>query len=85
MFTEDDILELLVSLDVTKASSPDEISAANLKATAPSIAKGVMILFNKSIQLGEVPKEWKISVPIPKGNDTCQPSKVLSKLLERHL
>ena len=60
---------------ISKANGPDEISAAMLEATAPSIAIGVMILFNKSIQLGEVPKEWKTSsiVPIPKGNDTCQP------------
>ena len=72
----------------------DNISATMLKATA-TIAKGVMILFNKSIQLGEVLKEWKKSsvVPIPKVNNACQPSNyrpisllsVLSKLLERHL
>ena len=66
-----------------------------LKATAPSIAKGVMTLFNKPIQSGEIPDEWKRSsvVPIPKGNDNCQPSNyhpisllsILRKLLERHL
>ena len=71
------------------------VSAAMLKATAPTIAKGVKILFNKSIQLGEVPREWKRSsvVPVPKSNDTCQTSNyrpisllsVLSKLLEKHL
>ena len=42
---EDDVLELLLSLDVTKANRPDDISATMLKATAPTIAKGVMILF----------------------------------------
>ena len=46
--TEDEILELLLSLDVTKANGPDDITAAVLKATAPSIAKGVMILFNNT-------------------------------------
>ena len=45
--TEDDILELLLSSDTTKANGPDDISAVILKATAPSIAKGVKILFNK--------------------------------------
>ena len=94
--TEDDnILELLLSLDTTKANGPGDISVIMLKNTAPAIAKGVMILFNKSIQLGEVPREWKKSsvVPIPKGSDTSQPSNyrpisllsVLSKLLEKHL
>ena len=72
-----------------------DISATMIKATATSIASGLTTLFNKSIQLGEVPKEWKTSsvVPIPKGNNTCQPSNyrpisllsILSKLLERHL
>ena len=93
--TEYDILDVLHSLDVTKAKLPDGISAVMLKATALNIAKGVMILFNESIQLGEVPKEWKMSSvkPIPKDNDTCQSSNyrpisllsILSKLLERHL
>ena len=57
--TEDEILELLLSLDTTKANGPDDVSAAMLKATAPITAKGAKILFNKSIQLGEVPREWK--------------------------
>ena len=60
-----------------------------LKPPAPSIARGVMILFNKSIQLGEVPNECE-DIFIPKGNDTCQPSNyrpisLICKLLERHL
>ena len=93
--TEDDVLDLLLSLDTTKANGPDGISAIMLKATAPSIVKGVTILFNMSIKLGKVPTEWKTSaiVPIPKGGDTNQPSNyrpisllsILSKLLERHM
>ena len=71
--TEYDILDVLHSLDVTKAKLPDGISAVMLKATALNIAKGVMILFNKSIQLGQVPKEWKMFsvILIPKDTDTC--------------
>ena len=93
--TEDDVLDLLLSLDTTKANGPDGISALMLKATAPSIAKGVTILFNMSIKLGKVPTEWKTSaiVSIPKGGDSNQPSNyrpisllsILSKLLERHM
>ena len=37
--TEDDILELLFSLDITKANGPDNISAVMLKATAPTLLK----------------------------------------------
>ena len=79
----------------TKLSINPHFSHTNVCGLATTLAKGVMILFNKSIELGEVPKEWKTSsvVPIPKGNDTCQSSNyrpisllsVLSKLLERHL
>ena len=66
-----------------------------LKATAYSIAKSVTILFNKSIQSGVVPDEWKLSsvVPIPKAKEMNQPSNyrpisllsILSKLLEKHV
>ena len=66
-----------------------------LKATAPSIPKGVKILFNKSIKLGVIPQDWKKSlvVPVPKDKDTSEPSNhrpisllsILSKLVERHL
>ena len=93
--TEDDVLDLLLSLDTTKANGPDGISAIMFKATAPSIVKGVTILFNMSIKLGKVPTEWKTSaiVPIPKGGDTNQLNNyqpisllsILSKLLERHM
>ena len=66
---------MLLTLDTSKSSGPDGISAAMLKATATSIAKGITALFNKSIKCGQLPKEWKISavVPIPKGDDSNQP------------
>ena len=73
---EEEVLELLLSLDTTEVNGPDEISAVMLKATAHSIAKSVAILFNKSIQSGVVPNEWKLSsvVPIPKAKEMNQPS-----------
>ena len=52
-------------------------------------------LFNKSLTLGKVPRDWKIArvTPIPKSSDKTLPSNyrpvsllsILSKLLERHL
>ena len=93
--SEDDVLDLLLSLDTRKANGPDGISATMLKATASSIAGGVALLFNRSIQLGALPNEWKVSAvnPIPKGTAKDSPKNyrpisllsVLSKLLERHM
>ena len=54
---EEEVLELLLSLDTTKANGPDGVSAVMLKATAHSIAKSVTILFNKSIQSGVLPSK----------------------------
>ena len=44
--TEDEICAFLKSLDTSKASGPDGISARMLKATADAIAPSVTKLFN---------------------------------------
>ena len=66
-----------------------------LKATASSIASSVAFLFNRSIQLGALPEEWKLSAvnPIPKSGAKDSPKNyrpisllsILSKLLEKHM
>ncbi|MCG8621885.1 MAG: hypothetical protein MJE68_07805, partial [Proteobacteria bacterium] len=70
--SEDHILDMLASLDVTKSNGPDNISARMLKATATSLAPPVAALFNLSLQLGKIPQAWKRSrvVPIPTGGVT---------------
>lgn len=73
--TKGDIQELLLSLDTTKANGPDDINfqqSCSKQRPALAIATGVMILFNKSTQLGEVPGELKRSLikPIPEEGDT---------------
>ena len=93
--TEDEVVDLLHTIDVSKASGHDKISGRMLKATAASIATPVTELFNKSISTGCFPKMWKRSnvVPIPKSGDKGNPANyrpisllpVLSKLLERHI
>ena len=93
--SKDDVLHMLQTLDTTKASGPDGISATMLKATAHSIFESVTYLFNKSIELGEIPQEWKISAvnPIPKSKEKDKASNyrpisllnILSKLMERHV
>lgn len=86
---------LLGSLDTTKATGPDGVSATMLKHTALFIAPSVTKLFNLSISSGQVPTDWKRStvVPIPKSSDRSSPTNyrpisllsILSKTLERHI
>ena len=93
--TEEEVLLLLGSLDVSKSNGRDGISARMLKSTSHSIAPAITKLFNMSIASGKLPKDWKSSlvVPIPKKGDHSDPSNyrpisllpVLSKVLERHM
>ncbi|MCG8622266.1 MAG: hypothetical protein MJE68_09765 [Proteobacteria bacterium] len=53
--SEDEVLSLLLSLDITKANGPDGVSANMLKNTACSIVEGVTIIFNLSLKNGELP------------------------------
>ena len=91
----DNVLEMLCTLDVSKASGPDGISGVMLKSTACSIAPVLTKIFNLSISTGVVPDDWKTShiVPIPKSKD-CAEAKgyrpisllsICSKILEKHV
>jgi len=93
--TEDQVLDLISSLDTKKASGADGISVKMIKATAPSIVCSLTKLFNLSLKSGKVPSDWKFAriVPIPKSGNPVNPSNyrpisilpVLSKLLEKHI
>ena len=65
--SEEEVAQLLQSIDVSKSNGPDKISGRMLKVTALSIAPSITKLFNLSIKLGCVPQTWKLSnvVPIP--------------------
>ena len=93
--TVEEVLEMLCTLDTSKATGPDGISVAMVKATAESTT-GNTAVFNKCIASGKVPKDRKVSAvaPIPKGDDSNKPIttdlrisllSILSKLLERHM
>ena len=73
--TEEEVLHLLESIDVSKLSGPDGISGRMLKAVATSIAAPVTKLFNLSISTGIFPNKLKLSsvVPIPKSADKGNP------------
>ena len=60
--TEDEVYELLCSLDPSKANGHDDISARMLKETALSITPAVTQLFNISIRLGNYRKSGKLLV-----------------------
>lgn len=93
--TEEEVYNLLSTLDVSKSNGHDDISAQMLKETALSTMSAVTQLFNISIRLGEIPHEWKVAriSPIPKSGKSSYPAKyrpislllVQSKLLEKHV
>lgn len=84
--TEEEILDLLLSLDITKANGPDGISATMLKSTANTITHSITILFNRSIQLGALPEKWKLPAvnPIHKSGAKDTPKKILIHLTGAH-
>jgi len=92
--TETEISEYLISLDFTKASGSDGISARMLKETAMHISPSLSRIFNLSVKTGTFPSFWKKSniVPIPKSGDNQSPTNyrpmsllpILGKLLEKH-
>ena len=93
--SEEFVYQLLASLDVSKSSGPDEVSAYMLKDTAASITPSITMLFNLSLKTGRVPKPWKQArvTPIPKVSAPKVPENyrpisllcILSKPLEKHV
>jgi hypothetical protein len=57
--SEEEVSKVIKSLDIGKALGPDGISNKLLKETALAISKPLSDLFNKSFELGKVPKRWK--------------------------
>jgi len=65
--SEQEVCDLLATLDDTIASGQDGISARMLRYTAPSITSSLTQLFNLSLKSCVIPSDWKKSliVPIP--------------------
>ena len=61
-------LDLLLGLNIRKATGGDGVSARLLKTTAPAVAKSLTHLFNCSLRTGKIPQEWKAAnvTPVPK-------------------
>ena len=63
--TNNGVEKLLKNIDASKATGPDEISARILKEFAPQLSPLLTNIFNKSIQEGEVPNDWRQANVIP--------------------
>ena len=75
-FTPDVVLDVLSSLDVSKACGPNLIPARLLKESADSICTSLAHLFQMSLDSGTLPSDWTSAnvVPVFKHNDKHQPS-----------
>jgi hypothetical protein len=63
--TNNGVEKFLKNIDASKATGPDEISARILKEFAPELSLLLTNIINKSIQEGEVPKDWRQANVIP--------------------
>ena len=86
------VQKLLDALDPNKAAGPDEIPARILKLTAEEIAPVLTLIFQRSIDTGEIPVSWlraNITPIFKKGDRTLASNyrpvsltSICSKLLE---
>ena len=58
---EQDVNDQLDNLNVNKPGGPDEISPKLIKALGYHLVKPLTLFFNKSLQLGQVPCQWKMA------------------------
>ena len=94
--TEEAIVEILGSLDVSKSCGPDNLPAVVLRNCAKELTKSIFELFRNFRRLGTYPSAWKIGAVSPifkkKGSKAdvvnyrpvtllCIVSKVLGRLL----
>ena len=63
--TENEVQDIIKTLDINKACGSDSISHRMLKNTCLSISKPLSILFNRSISEGIYPDIWKIANVTP--------------------
>ena len=71
---ESEVYNLLVGVDATKSTGPDNISGRMIMSTACSITPAVTALFNQTIRHGKIPNDWKTAriTPVPKASDHTQ-------------
>ena len=72
---EKGVLKLLAGLNVSKASSPDQISCRVLKELASELAPILTCIFRQSIETATLPSVWTKAfvAPVFKRGDRCVP------------
>ncbi|CAH2090623.1 unnamed protein product [Euphydryas editha] len=90
-----EILKILQTLDVNKASGPDGIPAIVRCTCAPELSPPLTRLYRLSLKTGKVPKSWKLAnvQPVPKKGSRADPvnyrpisvTSILCKTMERAL
>ena len=94
--TENQVLNILNTLDVNKSTGPDKLPTKILKMIAILIVKPLTSLFNKSISSGTFPQMWKEATVTPVFKKNGSPSDIkqyrpisllpcLSKILEKKM
>jgi hypothetical protein len=91
--SENDVLEAMKKLDCSKGPGPDTIPTKFFSLTAEVLIKPLSLLFNKSLNEGVFPSQWKTSfiIPIHKSGSKSDISNyrpisilnVLNKIFER--
>ena len=59
--TEQDVIDHFQILNINKPAGPDKLPPKFLKAIFPSLVTPLTLLFNKSLNLGVVPSDWKLA------------------------
>ena len=62
---EEEIVGVINNLDSNKAQGLDGIPVRLLKETAMQIAPSLRVIFNKSLNIGVLPDEWKLANVVP--------------------
>ena len=97
--TADDVKTLSLHLKTPSAPGPDGVHPIMLKECAPSLAKPLSIIFQKSLASGHLPKDWKranITPIFKKGRHTdpsnyrpvsltSVPCKIMEKLIRKRV
>jgi len=72
-FTTQDVYQELMQLNPNKACGPDQLTPFLVKKSADFICDPLCKLFNQSMSMGTLPKDWTSAnvVPVHKKGDRC--------------